>query len=208
MKIEHLFSSPLYVNTLDKKDQELVTKLIPVLEDDFYDAKDKNENPNHWNCLSYQTFLHGNGQDELTKCLYKYIDEYLVELGFYGFKYTLDGWFNIYDVNHFQESHEHLPDLFSGMVVMQFDKEKHLPTEFHNITGRDVYINLKQYIDAGWLKPPTNFSTAHNYMSLSGMEDFKIFIWSGSQLHRVPKQPKADKLRITYTFNVNPVDPT
>ena len=45
-------------------------------------------------------------------------------------------------------------------------------------------------------------------MSLSGMEDFKIFIWSGSQLHRVPKQPKADKLRITYTFNVNPVDPT
>ena len=56
MKIEHLFSSPLYINTLDKKDQELVTKLIPVLEDDFYDAKDKNENPNHWNCLSYQTF--------------------------------------------------------------------------------------------------------------------------------------------------------
>ena len=39
MKIEHLFSSPLYVNTLEKKDQELVTKLIPVLEDDFYDAK-------------------------------------------------------------------------------------------------------------------------------------------------------------------------
>ena len=29
---------------------------------------------------------------------------------------------------------------------MQYDKDKHLPTEFHNITARDIYINLDQYM--------------------------------------------------------------
>ena len=208
MKIEHLFSSPLYVNTLSKEDEKQVKKLIPVLEDDFDDANDKNKNADHWNCLSYQTYLHGNGQDELTESLYKYIDEFLINLGFTGFKYEVNGWFNIYQQNQFQEAHNHLPELLSGMVVMQYDKEKHRPTEFVNFHTQEQCLNTRHYVEMGYLKVPANFNISNEYIPLGQMEDNKIFIWNAAQQHRVPPQPKADKLRITYTFNVRPVYPT
>lgn len=60
----------------------------------------------------------------------------------------------------------------------------------------------------GYLKVPANFNISNEYIPLGQMEDNKIFIWNAAQQHRVPPQPKADKLRITYTFNVRPVYPT
>lgn len=207
MKVEHLFSSPIYINTLKTKDQKLVSKLIPILEDDFYESEDKNKNAGHWNCLSYQTYLFGHGQETFNDSLYTYIDEYLHELGFYSFKYEINGWFNLYQENQFQEAHDHIPQLFSGMVVMQYDKDTHLPTEFLNFHNRDQAININHYVDMGYLKKPTNMNIANEYLKLTSMENNKIFIWSGSQVHRVPVQPKSEKLRITYTFNVTPTHP-
>ena len=202
-KLKHLFSVPLFIDKLEKKDCEIVESLIPLLIQDYRIAKHKNQHDPHWNCNSYQTYLWGHGQEKLTEAVYKYADKYLEELGFYPFTYEIESWFNIYDKGQFQEYHNHLPRLFSGMIVLQID-ESHKRTEFLNQYRNAMAVPFAHYKEDGLLELPTNLGIATEKYCLP-MENNSIYIWTADCLHRVPYQEKSDKLRITYTFNITPV---
>ena len=203
MSLKHLFSTPLFSDSLDKEDSKLVKSLIPLLVEDYTDAKQKNKHDPWWNCNSYQTYLWGHGQEKLTEAVYKYADKYLHELGFYPFTYEIESWFNVYDQGQFQEYHNHLPRLFSGMIVLQID-ESHKRTEFLNQYRNAMTVPYKCYQEQGLLEIPTDFDIAREEYQVD-MENNGIYIWPSDCLHRVPYQPKSDNLRITYTFNITPV---
>ena len=80
-KIEHLFSSPLYIDKFKKHD-EFKSKLEPLLYEDIKNNKDKNSHDEWWSCNSYQTFLRGYGQEDLESEMFAYVDYYMNELGY------------------------------------------------------------------------------------------------------------------------------
>ena len=197
-KISHLFSSPLYRAKFEKH-TEYKNKLEHLLYEDIKDSQ-KDKHDDWWQCNSYQTFLHGYGQEELEKEMCKYVDDYLNELGYSAFTYKISSsWFNMYGPNQYQEEHSHLPDLFSGLYVMKYDPEMHKGLVFTN-----KHPELGALHNLYGLEPK-NFSNAYqdNYITL---EEGDLIIFPGNTRHRVPPQPpKLDKdnYRITFTFNVS-----
>ena len=198
-KINHLFSSPLYVEKFKKHD-EFKSKLEHLLYEDISKTKDKKKNEEWWSCNSYQTFLRGYGQEELETEMFTYVDDYMNELGYSAITYKMSSsWFNMYGANQYQEEHDHLPELFSGLYVMRFD-----PTVHKGIVFTNKHPELGALHRMFGLEP-TNFSNAYtdNYIPL---EEGNIYIFPSNTKLKVPPQPpKLDKdnYRITFTFNVS-----
>ena len=192
MKVEHLFSTPLYIEKYQK--HELVKpNLFNLL---LADIKNNNTNrpDKHWNCNSYKTFV--DGQFDLEIDMHLHIDNYLRYLGFTSITYKTESWFNMYGVHQYQEDHNHIPALFSGMYVLNFN-EQHTPIIFRN---RNPELNAI-YIE--YDLQPANFPGAYQDVSVNLEEGF-VYIWPGCVRHSVPPQPKIDKnnYRDTFTFNV------
>ena len=199
MKVEHLFSTPLY-NGKFKKHEEYKSKLLPLLYKDIKEAKDKNRHDNLWKCNSYQTWLWGNGQEELMTEMFTYVDEYLIELGYPKFNYRIqESWFNMYGPNQYQEEHEHLPMLFSGLYTMQFDPEWHTGTSFKNKYPEMAAIHRIHKIF------PQNYEGGYIDRNVE-LEEGHIYIFPSNARHCVHPQPAKldpDNYRITFTFNVS-----
>ena len=199
MTVHHLFSTPLYSSKF-KKHEEYKDKLETLLYQDINKSKDKNSHDSHWGCDSYQTFLWGNGQNELQSEMIEYINEFLISLGYSPFPYKIcSSWVNMYGPNQYQEEHDHLPELLSGLYVMKYDPEIHKGLVFTNKHPELGAIHQLFGLE------PTNFSNAYtdNYINL---EEGSIYIFPSSTRHKVPPQPaKLDKdnYRITFTFNVS-----
>lgn len=197
-KITHLFSSPLYIDKFKKHD-EFKSKLEPLLYEDIKNSKDKNKHDYWWNCNSYQTFLRGYGQEDLEAELFSYIDDYMNELGYSEITYKMSSsWFNMYGANQYQEEHDHLPELFSGLYVMKFDPEVHKGIVFTNKHPELATIHKLLGFE------PTNFSNAYAD-NLVPLVEGNVYIFPSSARHKVPPQPAnldKDNYRITFTFNV------
>lgn len=197
MAVDHLFSIPLGKYKLPNY-QEVRDKLLPILEEDYYEANDKDHNAGHWKCNSYQTWLWGNGQEELSDSLFPLIDDYLIQLNFQGFSYSLESWFNIYGKQQYQERHGHVQSLLSGMVVLNYDPEQHTELQFFNPWSEYARVFEKFECQAYGM----NF--LHDTYPID-MENGYVYIWPSALSHLVPPQPnKLKDLRITFTFNVNP----
>ena len=102
----------------------------------------------------------------------------------------------MYGVHQYQEDHNHIPALFSGMYVLNFN-EQHTPIIFRN---RNPELNAI-YIE--YDLQPANFPGAYQDVSVNLEEGF-VYIWPGCVRHSVPPQLKIDKnnYRVTFTFNV------
>lgn len=197
MAIDHLFSIPLGQYKL-KNFAKHKKALINLLTDDYDEADDKNRKADNWKCNSFQTWLWGNGQEELVNDLYKYIDEYLIEFGFNSFSYKVESWFNIYGKQQYQERHGHCQSLIAGMVVLQYDPKQHTPLRFIN-PYPEVARNFEKFDCRA-----TNFKFMSDSLPLP-MEEGMIYLWPSTLNHLVPPQPNNCKdLRITFTFNVDP----
>lgn len=199
MTIEHLFSTPLYSEKFKKHD-EYKSKLVPLLYEDIKGAEDTNRKDERWQCNSYQTWLWGNGQDDLQNEMFTYIDNYLNELGYPKLTYRIESsWFNMYGPNQYQEEHEHLPMLFSGLYAMQFDPECHTGTSFKNKYPEMAAIHRLYDLE------PNQFASAYIDRDLS-LEEGMIYIFPSNARHSVPPQPAKldpDNYRITFTFNIS-----
>ena len=197
MTIDHLFSTPLYSEKFKKHD-EYKSKLVPLLYENIKETKDTNRHDENWGCNSYQTWLWGNGQDELQTEMFTYIDEYLNELGYPKFTYHIESsWFNMYGPNQYQEEHEHLPMLFSGLYTMQFDPEIHTGTSF-----KTKYPEMAAIHRIYNLFPQDSFAYIDRNLKL---EEGMIYIFPANARHSVPPQPAKldpDNYRITFTFNI------
>jgi len=197
--VEHLFSTPLYSEKFEKH-EEYKSKLLPLLYKDIEEAEDKNRKDERWSCNSYQTWLWGNGQDELQNEMFTYIDKYLNELGYPKFTYRIESsWFNMYGPNQYQEEHEHLPMLFSGCYAMQYDPKWHTCTSFKNKYPEMAAIHRMYDLF------PSQFGSGYIDRDVK-LEEGTIYIFPANARHCVPPQPaKLDKdnYRITFTFNVS-----
>ena len=197
MAVDHLFSIPLGKYKLPNY-PEIRDKLLPILEDDYHDADDKDRKAEHWRCNSYQTWLWGNGQEELSNSLFPFVDDYLTQLKFVGFKYSIESWFNIYGKQQYQERHHHGGSLMSCMVVLNYDPEQHTSLRFFNPWAEYARVFEKFGCQAYGI----SFIDDNHGLE---MENGYAYIWPSSLNHLVPPQPnKLKDLRITFTFNVNP----
>ena len=197
MAVDHLFSIPLGKYKLPNY-QEVRDKLLPILEKDYYEADDKDRKADNWHCNSYQTWLWGNGQEELSNSLFPFIDDYLIKLKFLGFSYSIESWFNIYGKQQYQERHQHGESLLSGMVILNYDSEQHTPLAFFNPWAEYARV----FERFGCRSYGINFLDDCHPLD---MENGYVYIWPSTLNHLVPPQPnKLKDLRITFTFNVNP----
>ena len=199
MTVKHLFSTPLYSSKF-KKHEEYKDKLETLLYQDINKSKDKNSHDSHWGCDSYQTFLWGNGQDELQSEMIEYINEFLISLGYSPFPYKIcSSWFNMYGPNQYKEEHDHLPNLFSGLYVIKFDPEIHTGLDFPN-PRRDLDVLHRTFN-----LYPTNFSSAWGENPVK-LEEGNLYIFPANLRHKVKPQPATldkNNYRITFTFNIS-----
>ena len=196
MAVDHLFSIPLGKYKLPNF-AEVKEKFVPSLIKEYREADDKNKHADNWNCNAYQTWMWGNGQEELSNSLFPLVDEYLIGMGFDSFSYQLESWFNVYGKQQFQETHAHNKSLLAGMLVLNYDKEQHTPIIFRNPWME--YSRTFEKFDCFARHSVTCDSTTIT------LEEGYVYLWLSSLNHLVPPQPNTLKdLRITYTFNVNP----
>ena len=123
---------------------------------------------------------------------------YLTQLKFVGFSYSIESWFNIYGKQQYQERHGHHAALLSGMVVLNYDPDQHTAVRFFSPWSEYARVFEKFETQAYGM----NFLNDNHGLE---MENGYVYIWPSSLNHLVPPQPnKLKDLRITFTFNVNP----
>ena len=188
--------SPIYKSYLETHTETKET-LLPRLLDNLKESN-SSSNDKDWSCDSFQTFLYGSGQEDLLNQITPHINKYLGSLGYpNGLNYQTNSWFNMYGAGQYQEEHGHLPMLFSGIYILNFDPTLHTGLTFINRTpfifGLHQYKNVK----------PTAFPEATGNIELK-LNEGDIYIWPADRRHRVAPQPKhlKDNYRVTYTFNV------
>ena len=188
--------SPIYKGYLETH-KETKQLLLPRLLDNLKKS-DPSFNDEEWACDSFQTFLYGNGQEDLANQIEPHINNYLGNLGYpNGLSYDTNSWFNMYGANQYQEEHSHIPMFFSGVYVLNFDPAMHTGLTF--ISRSPAIFALHRCKDVY----PTGFPEATDNIELK-LKEGDIYIWPADRRHRVAPQPKnlKNNYRVTYTFNV------
>ena len=169
-------------------------KLIKKLLEDF--SENKNKFTRKWNCFVYSSFdedIQKNIPDDLIDSIEEKILEYLKEcpehLQING-KYIIHQiWYNIYENNYFQETHNHEGALFSGCYYLKFNKEKHHQTTFYNPNYTLDHSKIKN----------------NRYFCFDfDCDEDDIIIFPSNLKHGTQglKEKNCEETRITISFNV------
>jgi len=130
------------------------------------------------------------------------IEQYCRFLNLPPFKYEKTGWFNVHDSNMYQEVHNHIPAIFSGIYYMQFDKSKDSQVIFRNPS--ETFLSLM----AGSKVPINNPTLLQQSLfdNTFTIEEGDLILFPASLNHLVPKAKQPhDELRVTLSFNVTPI---
>ena len=116
-----------------------------------------------------------------------------------------DPWYTAYDKNQIAQIHDHMPDDFSVLHILKYDKELHSPVVFVHPDIKLMRSNYSkgkasEYLKESVLKDTDN-SYFHNW-HYPTIEEGDILIWPSTLDHFVPKN-MSDELRITIAFNYN-----
>ena len=198
-----LFPTPVYrVNLSNHK--EFKEKSVPKLIELFKKEPDKKAK---WAtmCHTWQAGFNDIVPNYF-ECIQKEVDvaieEYCRSLGLPPFRYEKTGWFNVHDSSMYQEVHNHIPAIFSGIYYIQFDKTKDSQVIFRNPS--ETFLSLmagsKVPISNPALLQHTLFDT--NFI----LEEGDLILFPASLDHLVPKAKQPhDGLRVTLSFNVTPI---
>tara|TARA_R100000388_G_C7189578_1_gene132826 strand:+ start:103 stop:750 length:648 start_codon:yes stop_codon:yes gene_type:complete len=198
-----LFPTPVYKVGLSNH-QEFKKKCVPKLTELFKQEPDKKAK---WAtmCHTWQA-----GFNDITpnyfECIQKEIDvaieQYFGFLRLPPFQYEKTGWFNVHDSEMYQEVHNHIPAILSGIYYIQFDKTKDSQVVFRNPS--ETFLALM----AGSKVPINNpMLLQHTLFDDSFIiEEGDLILFPASLNHLVPKAKQThDQLRITLSFNVTPI---
>ena len=114
----------------------------------------------------------------------------------------MTGWFNVHDSNMYQEIHNHVPSIISGIYYIQFDKFKDSQVIFRNPseTFYGLMSGAKVPLQNPLLAPHSGF--IDDFI----IEEGDLILFPGSLNHLVPKSKQPhDQLRITFSFNIYPI---
>jgi len=131
------------------------------------------------------------------------IETYLTYLQLPPFSYEYHGWINVHDSDMYQEVHNHIPAIISGIYYIQFDTNKHSPVQF--INPSPVYHTLMNTLNLDVHNPMMGPST---HIGLNFNEG-DVILFPSTLDHFVPKSIEpSDTFRISLSFNVLPKIPS
>ena len=200
-----LFPTPVYKVALSKH-TEFKKRFVPKLLEKY--KKEPNKKAPWANlCHTWQINL-----EEIDTKDFTYIEEdlnaaikhYLSLLNISSFKSELSGWFNVHNSDMYQELHNHIPAILSGIYYVQFDKHKDSQVLFKH--PNDIFNAVINSHGLSMDNPNLGLHDGyHNYFSI---EEGDLLLFPGSLDHLVPKSKQQhDQLRVTLSFNVTPTRP-
>ena len=117
------------------------------------------------------------------------------------YSYEIQGWFNVHDSLKYQEVHNHIPAILSGIYYLQFDRNKDSQVIFKNPNHQ--FCDLTQALGVPLQNPV--FSESTHMFDEFRLEEGDLILFPGTLVHLVPKaKVQHDQLRISFSFNVIP----
>jgi hypothetical protein len=204
MSIHHIFSPFYFKWTLPIELQSLIEDKV---KDFLSKNQDKLERPTGWQCEVETTFNHmfdpskGTDSININGIFVPYINDMISYLNwdlknFQNIK--TEYWINVYKSSHWQESHDHVPNKFSGVYCVKFNPAIHGRLIFENpLKQQNQYAYQNQY----------DLDTRLSFFKGSIVAEVKqgdLIIFPSSLVHRV-ERPKINgtEERITIAFNVD-----
>jgi hypothetical protein len=132
----------------------------------------------------------------------KYVNDFHWELfGIYpDWRISGEPWYTAYGKNQSADRHDHIPDNFSALHILKYDKEKHKPLVFINPQYK---LNRALYSDGPISKISSRAKNDYyNNWHYVDADEGDILIWPSILDHFVQKN-ESDDLRITIAFNYN-----
>ena len=125
------------------------------------------------------------------------IETYLAYLQVPPFSYEYHGWINVHDSDMYQEVHNHIPAIISGIYYIQFDTDKDNSVQF--INPNPVYNTLMDTLNLNVHNPMMSPRIGLNF------NEGDMILFPSTLDHFVPKAKQPhDQLRISLSFNVSP----
>ena len=191
----HLFPSPVYKTSVAGH-RKFKKTIVPKLLDTFTREPDKCA-PWSTICNTWQTSeIDTKDFEIISKDIELAIETYITFLQIPNFKYRYNGWINVHDSEMYQELHNHIPAIISGIYYVQFDKTQHRSVLFSNPSTH--YLTLLE-----------TYNVRINNHSMGPYRNIGIDIDEGDMLlfpstldHIVPRSPDSIDKRISLSFNV------
>ena len=197
------FPTPVYKVGLSKH-AEFKKRYVPKLTKLFKEEPNKKA-PWATMCHTWQLNLDETNTDDLVyiqKDLDVAIEQFCSFLRLPPFKFETAGWFNVHDSSMYQEAHNHIPAILSGIYYIQFDKTKDSQVIFRNPC--ETFLALMSGAKVPLSNPMFGPHTGHHDNLI--IEEGDVILFPGTLDHFVPRAEQPhDQLRITLSFNVYPI---
>tara|TARA_R100000234_G_C4972209_1_gene166733 strand:+ start:54 stop:653 length:600 start_codon:yes stop_codon:yes gene_type:complete len=191
----HLFPSPVYKTSVAGH-QEFKQTVVPKLLDAYEKEPTKKE---RWAiyCNTWQTTeVDAKDFAIISKDINSAIEDYLKFLELSHNNYRCNGWVNVHDSKMYQELHNHVPAIISGIYYIQFDKTQHRSVIFSNPNTN--YITL---LDSYKLKMKNPNMGPNRNIGID-IDEGEMILFPSTLDHIVPISPNAIDKRISLSFNV------
>ena len=197
-----LFPTPVYRVALSRH-AEFKKRMVPKILENF--KKEPNKKAPWANlCHTWQLTLNEIDTKDLVyiqRDLDIAIDQYFSFLNIPPVKYEIAGWINVHDSTMYQEVHNHVPAMISGIYYVQFDKDKDNQVLFRN--PNTCFDTMMTALDSPLGNPMLGLHSGclDNFI----IEEGDLILFPSTLEHLVPKSQQHDQLRITLSFNVTPI---
>ena len=195
-----LFPTPVYRLSVAGH-RKFKQTIVPKLLDTFKKEPDRKA-PWAKLCNTWQIHLaeiNPKDFDIISADIQLAIETYLAYLQVPPFSYEYHGWINVHDSDMYQEVHNHIPAIISGIYYIQFDTDKHNSVQF--INPNPVYHTLMNTLNLDVHNPMMGPST---HIGLDFNEG-DVVLFPSTLDHFVPKSiDPSDTFRISLSFNVLP----
>ena len=175
-RLELLFPIPVLITKVEKH-QEYRKTILPKIISEFKDDPNRSLS---WGslCHTWQSTAQRIWDEQFDKTVKDYLNNLQVKAE--KLPLEIESWFNVHDANMYQEAHEHLPALVSGIYYLQLDGS---PAIFLNPSRTDLLL-------------PNTFP---NHLNIQE-GDLVIF---PSELKHLVKRSGSENLRVSYSFNIH-----
>ena len=197
-----LFPTPLYKVGLSQH-EEFKKIYVPKLTELFKKEPDRKASWAEY-CHTWQLDINDTDDDNfacIREELGSAVKQYCQFLNISS-NCKMTGWFNVHDSTMYQEIHNHMPAIISGIYYIQFDKFKDSQVIFRNPseTFYGLMSGAKVPLQNPLLAPHSGF--VDDFI----IEEGDLILFPGSLNHLVPKAKQPhDQLRITFSFNIYPI---
>lgn len=179
-----------------KLNKVVYDKVEAYLDDSRFDS-------DFWNCNVWTSFKNKNLFEKEERILDQMVSEpvkqVIQKLNYSTKNLKMRSWLNAYKEFQWQEFHNHLPSLLSGVYFVSFDEENHGKLSFKN--------PIPQWRCSLVANPDIDLNKTNDLLYkeefVPQVKESDLIIFPSGLDHGVKlTKKKSNKLRITYSFNV------